>query len=1038
MENIKKLLTIPYNQDNFKTFSANFLKEFETVPLIEKTDIPSAFRGTIESYTVFGKYVDAEDNKIIVLSVKVKNNSNAQKAQRQFVSHLLANVFMDYNASMVAYYDEVRKNWKLSFVTIEYSISTKGIELLFKPAKRFSFLVGMDEPSKTYVQQLNPIYISNEKPSLKEINDAFSISRLSDEFYLDYKNKFFELYDYLIKNSEFKKEALRLNYDLDKFATTFCKKTLGQIVFLYFVQKKGWLGVKKIWGDGDKQYLLNSTKNFKGENYFNDFLEPLFYNALNKKRLDDCYLGVKIPFLNGGLFHPINDYNWETTNFNIPNTFWFNNEETGLLNIFSQYNFTVDEADPEEQDLAIDPEMLGKIFESLLDIKDRASLGAFYTPREIVHSMCEQSLATRLSEILNLEYESILNYIRFGDALQNTSLIQEFAEEIDDYVSKFTIVDPAVGSGAFLIGMLNQIVQLRMNLLKYTNKKISKYQIKYDTIQNCLYGVDIEYDAVEIAKLRLWLSLIVDEEASTSSPKPLPNLNFHLRMGNSLNDTYEGIKIWSNRWRGISKEIKCSKDDNLFGSFEDVNLLYKRLSNNKVKYFNTSLDSEKQKLYNLIEKDQISLIKAELWKNERYELLQKIEEMLKNGTKPFFLWELEFYEVFEQGGFDIVVGNPPYGLINKKQNKSDSIVVSESELQHYKTAEEYAPAQGRMLNIYRLFICKSLNLLKKNGALSLIFPMAFLGDLSAVKLRKYIFDNVSIQTIEVFPERDNINKRVFKSAKMSVCILNLIKSKKNKNVFKLRIQDDRFVNEEYPFVDMKVDDLKLMDKKNITIPIVNQNEYNLINKMNTSAKKIGEISKCYTGEIDLSLNKKYYSMIENDTPLLRGAQIQKWFITKKISQGELLYIDKEKYLSENNSDKSKHYQYNRIVMQGITGINEKNRLKMTITQNGEFCANSVNYIIPPKDDDYDIYYILGILNSDLINWYFKKFSTNSNVNGYEVDNLPIILNFDFKDKLISLVKRNIGNDTKELMIEINDIVNKIYQITDTEKELISI
>ena len=111
---------------------------------------------------------------------------------------------------------------------------------------------------------------------------------------------------------------------------------------------------------------------------------------------------------------------------------------------------------------------------------------------------------------------------------------------------------------------------------------------------------------------------------------------------------------------------------------------------------------------------------------------------------------------------------------------------------------------------------------------------------------------------------------------------------------------------------------------------------------------------------------------------------------------------------------------------------------MTITQNGEFCANSVNYIIPPKDDDYDIYYILGILNSDLINWYFKKFSTNSNVNGYEVDNLPIILNFDFKDKLISLVKRNIGNDTKELMIEINDIVNKIYQITDTEKELISI
>ena len=152
MENMKSLLTVPYRQDNFKKFSINFLKNVESIPLQENTNIPSAFKNTIKSYTVFGRYTDAENNKIIVLSVKVKENSSAQKAQRQFISYLLENEFIDYSAALVAYYDDVRKNWKLSFVTIEYSFSESGVELKFKPAKRFSFLVGEDEPTRTYVQ----------------------------------------------------------------------------------------------------------------------------------------------------------------------------------------------------------------------------------------------------------------------------------------------------------------------------------------------------------------------------------------------------------------------------------------------------------------------------------------------------------------------------------------------------------------------------------------------------------------------------------------------------------------------------------------------------------------------------------------------------------------------------------------------------------------------------------------------------------------------------------------------------------------------
>ncbi|HPX32845.1 MAG TPA: hypothetical protein PLT36_05010, partial [Erysipelotrichaceae bacterium] len=461
MENIKNLLTVPFSKPNYKKFIINFLKSTDTLPLLEKSP-PITFKKTIESYTVFGTYKDIDKNEIVILSVKVKNNSSAQKAHRQFVAYLLENEFISYKAALVAYYDDIRENWKLSFVTIEYSLGKKGVELKYKPAKRFSFIVGKDEPTKTYVQQLNPIYESNDKPTLNQITDAFSVSRLSRDFYEQYKNKYFELYDYLIINNNFIKEAKRIGYDeIEKFATTFCKKTLGQIMFIHFVQKKGWMGVEKNWGDGDKQYLLNTTKLYNGDNYFNDVLEPLFYNALNVERLNDLYLGKKVPFLDGGLFHPIEDYDWKNTNFFIPNDYWYSSKEDGLLNILSHYNFTVDESNPEEQEVAIDPEMLGKIFESLLDTKNRSSLGAFYTPREIVYFMCEESLAARLSKETKLDYHSIANYIRYGDALKETENIQTLAKDIDDCISNFTIVDPAVGSGAFLVGMLNQIVKLR-------------------------------------------------------------------------------------------------------------------------------------------------------------------------------------------------------------------------------------------------------------------------------------------------------------------------------------------------------------------------------------------------------------------------------------------------------------------------------------------------------------------------------------------------------------------------------------------------
>lgn len=738
MDSIKKLLTVPYNQETFKKFAINFLKDVVTVPLRENTIIPLSFRSTIESYTIFGQYTDNNGKRVVIISVKVKNNSSAQKAQRQFISYLLANEFIGFNAALVAYYDKIRENWKLSFVTIEYNFGEKGIELKFKPAKRFSFLVGKDEPTKTYVQQLEPIYDSLEKPSLSRLNEAFSVNRLTKDFYVMYREKFEELTKYLVKNKAFIEQAKSVHEKPQKYAVTFAKKTLGQIVFLFFVQKKGWIGVPKDkdWGQGDKDYIFHSTKSFNGSNYFEEFLEPLFYDALNSKRDDDIFMGAKVPFLNGGLFHPLDNYDWRKTEFGIPNEFWFNQDESGFIDLLSQYNFTVDESDPSEQEIAIDPEMLGRIFESLLDIESRKNKGAFYTPRNIVQNMCIEALANRICSHLDLDFDSIVSYIRYGDALKERDFIEAFAKDIDEYLATLTIVDPAVGSGAFLVGMMTEITKLRLSLQHvYLEEPQTSYEIKMNCIQNTLYGVDLEYDAIEIAKLRLWLSLLVDQQIEGSAPAPLPNLNFHLRTGNSLFQHYEGIELWNDNWNTKKRKERKIIKRSLF-DYEWIDDLIESIKIDKKLFFRITDDTQKTLKLDEIERKQIDLITSLLERDGKTKEAEKLSSILKEKSKPFFIWKLEFMEVFENGGFDIVIGNPPY--ISTKG-------VDNSEKPSLK--EEYGFADDTYSHFYFL----GMKILKDNGNISFITSKSFWTTQTKKNLRElllkykinYIFDTAN-------------------------------------------------------------------------------------------------------------------------------------------------------------------------------------------------------------------------------------------------------------------------------------------------------
>ncbi len=346
---------------------------------------------------------------------------------------------------------------------------------------------------------------------------------------------------------------------------------MGQIVFLYFLQKKGWLGVAKgqDWGTGHRDFLrrLANGQYATYQNVLNDVLEPLFYDTLATDRGHEAWcdrFNCRIPFLNGGLFEPLGNYDWLKTDIILPNKLFTNSaifdeglKGTGVLDVFDRYNFTVNEAEPLEKEVAIDPEMLGKVFENLIEDNRRKGSGAYYTPREIVYYMCQECLINYLDAALNKEKEliprsDVETFVQRGDqylpyeaAKQSGTIgrdypkpsksIEGHARLIDEALAEITVCDPAVGSGAFPVGMMTEIVRARCALTPYFNdiQERTPYHFKRHAIQNCLYGVDIDPGAVEIAKLRLWLSLVMDEE-DVKQIKPLPNLSYKIVPGNSL------------------------------------------------------------------------------------------------------------------------------------------------------------------------------------------------------------------------------------------------------------------------------------------------------------------------------------------------------------------------------------------------------------------------------------------------------------------------------------------------------------------------
>ncbi len=814
---VKETFENNFNKELFLNFIRNLCNEIDeskAFPVRETGYIKEAFLPYVKTYERLGTYTDTEEKKIDILIVYLqKENSieRARTAQRNFVARYLQKRG-EKDAALVAFVSPSNDDWRFSLIKMDYRFEQTEngkikIKDEFTPARRWSFLVGKNESSHTAQSRFTPIVGDDENPpTLSMLEAAFDIETVTKEFYAKYYALFTELNarldDILKTNEKVKEEFKAKNID----TSNFTEKLLGQIVFLYFLQKKGWFGVgrNESWGTGPKDFLRRLFEkkmiNINYENFFNDILEPLFYEALAQQRDYNFYsrFNCKIPFLNGGLFDPINNYDWVHIDILLPNELFSNQTATkegdkgnGILDIFDRYNFTVKEDEPLEKEVAVDPEMLGKVFENLLESNDRKTQGTFYTPREIVHYMCQESLVSYLSAGLedNVEKNDISKFIKIGELVGEHEAavilkeketkdyshkipesIRANAKQIDEKLASIKVCDPACGSGAFLVGMMSEIVKARniLSIFMEGGGDRSLYNFKRECIENSLYGVDINAGAVEIAKLRLWLSLIVDEE-DIEQIKPLPNLDYKIVRGNSL------------------LGIDLNADLNLFNkeSFDEI----ERYKNSIIEEIN----HEKKK-----------------------DLKKKIDELILNITdgKKDFDFEIYFSEVFRNnGGFDVVIANPPYIRADSSAIKQQREIIKKSNT--YETLWE-------KWDLYVAFIEKGYQILTPNGILEFIISDAYMASKYAIKSHDYFLKNAAINRIDFCSEL-----KIFDAAIRNIIIE--YKKKINPNNIPLRI---KHVKEWNNFI-------FLPSKKQSEM---SENTF----KLNSEGKTIGDLSNTVT------------------------------------------------------------------------------------------------------------------------------------------------------------------------------------------------
>lgn len=973
-----------------------------------------------------------------------------------------------------------KSEWRFSFISkfgSDYFAETESIET---NPKKYTYIFGTSEEHRTALERLYELQQS--KFELKDFFDAFNVEPVSKDFFNNYIKFYKDFVNYLSGEELIKGKWVSVNepskYFDDVFnknsieVRNFVKRLLGRIVFLYFIQKKGWLGAKSNkYDDGNPNFLQNlfNYDNTTRDNFYNNWLSKLFFDALNnKKRKNDEFLMPNkellfVPFLNGGLFDEVQEpKNHRTIEF-PPSLFEL------LFNFFNGYNFTIYENSPEDHTIAVDPEMLGNIFENLLE--DNKDKGAFYTPKEIVHYMAQESLIEYLSTNIKVSKELLNNLIKnhTTDGLKKDELLT-----IEKLVDTVKICDPAIGSGAFPMGLLQEIFSLKALLHFALNKNPDDWkpaEVKQVIIENSIYGVDIEPGAVDIARLRFWLSLVVDEP----TPKPLPNLDFKIIVGNSLLSRYKLDSAIEEVFKNLNKDreknelepitLQTYKDcmnDYMYLSDAESKKEYKQLikeikdafvttySNDKIK----GLAKARGKYENLLRVDIFGKpvgSKTEILKAKKE--LQAEENNRKEAEdglhyKDAIEWRFEFPNILDADGnyqgFDIVIGNPPYIEFKKIEN-SEKIKYA-----NYLTA-------NRKYDLFCLFIELSSNLLKNNGIHSFINPTTFLMKDFGEPLRELI--NRNFQILEIF---DFSDYQVFDTAITYTGIFTFRKCKHdNYNFYYQKLDGKKNAkNREILFLEKKsniykevstINNDKLKEKSWVFGNVVETELLNLIEGNNQKLKTFTN----YTFQ-GIATGKDEVFFIEEETinklklekeiliPIFKGRDINKYIskwsgtyilypydkITNKVIKEEELrnnfpniynYLITNRDLLKGRSyfDKSNKQWYELWCERNYTKFQQRKIVNAEIAPENRFQIDDSGFLGNTKTfstvlkDELILYTnsLLAILNSKLMNYYHKRIASPK-AGGF----------FDYKTQYIQNYPIKFPKETSVLDVLVNIII----------------
>jgi len=900
---------------------------------------------------------------------------------------------------------------------------------------------------------------------------TLDIKELNKRFYQELANWYFWAMDHVSFPDDVEKDRSILN-------ATSLIRLITRIIFIWFIKEKNLVPETLFDRNEMRRILREFAKDQKSHSYYHAILQNLFFGTLNQKmdergfakegsfQTNKINYGIKnlfryadrfaisekealaffkdIPFLNGGLFDCLDKEDETgkvlyTDGFSrnpkkqaiVPDFLFFSPEQEydlnavygtknkhykikGLIDILHSYKFTVAENTPIEEEVALDPELLGKVFENLLasynpetQTTARKQTGSFYTPREIVNYMVDESLKAYLKQALSGKVK-----IKAEDAETGLDILFSYTEREHAFTKDETrvliqaidackILDPACGSGAFPMGILHKLVHIlhkldpkneqwkerqlqkarliddpaiRDHLIEDIESAFENNELDYGRklylIENCIYGVDIQPIAVQIAKLRFFISLVVDQnrqpEKENLSIRSLPNLETKFVAANTL----------------IGLE-KPKEQKHLFENKEII-ALEDKLKDLRHRYFSAKMRKEKmacqkedkslrQKIAELLEKDG--------WEHKTAEQIVAFDPYDQNASSPFFDAEWMFGI---KEGFDIVIGNPPY-IFTRDAGFSIYFknYITENYFSLLSTKEKKSKAnQSGKINLFALFILKGLFDSKAKGTLSYIVPNNLLRTTTYDLIRKYLLMNSIIEEIV------DLGSRIFDNTTASTIIFRVSNSKQN-TTHKTKIVTDIKDIEKGEFTLSVIEQKQFLKNVSHTFNIFADNSINgLLNKILVGKNDLGKFCIDIIAGIDAPKYLISESVSNNCQPMIEGKTIKKY----GLNQVNKYITWKTKEINRTRPD----YVWNaskKIIIQRISGGD--NPLTATIDIQRYKTFNSVNNILL-KDNYRDQYeFILGLINSKVINWFYaNSFSNKSeltvNISKTFLEKLPII------------------------------------------------